>query len=259
MKSLTKRPTLTPTADKVIIDACAAAADAEVNYATKALIAGQLLSEKRHSLMTCHDGKSSWTDKNKPDHQQFGLWLSTHGIPQRTAYRWMECAERVLRLHSGATMDQEWQPYLDVESQVIPYSQVLTLPEADLPERARTLRQNVFEFMEHKSLGEAARAALDGHSPGKRITLAGNGLSKGGTHDHDDRKAFDKFATVKLQHLTTFFDRELTTAQQGRIAAAFEAAMERWPTWILEVIRNKAAAELKASAIERATHNGGRQ
>jgi hypothetical protein len=47
----------------------------------------------------------------------------------------------------------------------------------------------LFDFMENKSLGEAARAAFAGDSPGHRISRAATGHSHGGRHDGlaDDR------------------------------------------------------------------------
>lgn len=218
-----------PTLDDArVIEACRAAAEAEVGYAMAAMIAGQLLIEKRHSLqMTSHDGKSSWTDRTKPESAQFGAWLETSGIARNTAYRWMDCAERVLRLHLGLTLGDDYVPFIEIGGQVVPHSQVLTMPEAELPEAARKLRQDVFDFMEDKTLGEAARAAFGGDSPSHRITRAGGGRLRGGTHASDDRKSFHKFVAKKLKEIDSHLAHwdSMTPVQRAEITSVVVAAM----------------------------------
>lgn len=224
----TRKSTITPH-DQHIVRACQEAATAEVNCALKSLTAGQLLIEKRHDLeITSHGGKS-WhkNDHNKPDASQFGIWLESVGIPRATAYRWMDCADRVMRCHLGVSLSDEMLPFIEVEGTQLPHSHLLTLPADELPDAARELRQRLFDFMEHKSLGEAARAAFAGDAPGHRISRAGNGQSRGGTTDRDDRKAFHQFVIVKLQQIDTHLAhwKKMTPLQRTEITTALVAAL----------------------------------
>ena len=213
--------------DEAIISACQEAASAEVNYALKALFAGQLLIEKRHALaITCHGGKSyAMRDHTKPESAQFGKWLESVVIASRTAYRWIDCTERVMRHHLGLTMGDDLPAAIEIEGVAMPLSQVLMLPEARLPAAARKLHQDVFDFMQDKSLGEAARAAFGGDSAASRITRAANGKTRGGTHDADDRKDWPKFVGVSLKTLNSHVSHwdSMSAVQRAEITSGLVA------------------------------------
>ena len=229
MKHPTKYAPSSPAtiSDEAILHACAAAATAEVDYALKALFAGQLLIEKRHALArSCHDGKSFHKhDGTKPEAAQFGKWLESVGIASRTAYRWIDCTERVMRHHLGLTMGDDLPVALEIEGVALPLSEVLMLPEAQLPAQARKLHQDVFDFMQDKSLGEAARAAFGGDSAASRITRAANGKSKGGTHDADDRRDWPKFVGVTLKTLNSHVSHwdSMSAVQRAEITSGLVA------------------------------------
>lgn len=237
-----------------VIDACRVAKSAGEDYALKALIAGQLLLEYRASL--CHDGKPSPNGRNQHSGGDgFGQWIEQQGVAERTAYRWMEAAERVCRAQLGIPLAKPFTPVIELEGGgTISLSAALTKAEGQLPAEALRFRQGVFEFMADHTLGEAARAVFDGESDAKRITLAAGGKTKGGTKG-EDRKAFDEFAKTKLKHLSTFLGHKLTVNQKAQIVAAFDQALEQWPRWMIEGLAEKCRKELKLDEADRVARN----
>ena len=229
-----------------VLHACREAVAAGRTAAMKMLIAGQMLLEHREEMMTCHSGKSlAWANKNKPESDQFGLWLESNGIASRTAYRWMDAAERIGRAQLGIAMSEDYRPVIEIEgAQSMSLSAALTLPEAELPPRALEFRQGLLDFMADKSLSEAVASVLDGESPAHRITRASGGKAHGGTRG-EDRKAFEKFTEQKLKHLTTFFGAKLHVNQKSAILVEFNGALEKWPRWLVEGIADKCRTELK--------------
>jgi hypothetical protein len=220
-----------------ILQAYREAIAAQVNYALKALICGQLMLEYRAALqMTSHREKSSaltnsslsyhnWTDRTKPRDQQFIAWLSSRDIAVPTAYRWMEAADRVSRLQLGLLMSDELPSHIEVEGTRVPLSVALTAPEAELPEAALKYRQDVSNFMADKTLAEACSAALDGESPAHRITRAADGKRKGGA-GQPDRKDWPEFVFRKFGELAehlSHWDR-MSAGQKAEILGAVKAA-----------------------------------
>lgn len=240
--------------EQQVIAACREAAQQGQDYALKALIAGQLLIEHRASL--CHDGKPSPNGRNQhSEGEAFGAWIEKQGIAARTAYRWMDAAERVSRAQLGIALHKPFSSVIEIEGGgAMALSQALTLPEAKLPEAALEYRQGVLDFMADHTLGEAARAVFDGESDGKRITLAAGGKKKGG--QGGDRKAFDEFAKTKLKHLTTFLNQKLTVNQKAQIVAAFDRSLEQWPRWMIEALAEKCRTETKLSDAQRKEREG---
>jgi hypothetical protein len=237
MKTLTLTSTIS---EQHVIAACQAAAKAERDYATKAVVAGILLLEYRDHLRTahCEPGRSNAVLKHNqhtlPEHN-FTLWVETQGIPISTAKRWMNAAERVARLQMGLTLAADFRPSIDVEGVVVPLSAALTAPEAELPDQALSFRQGFFDFLEDKTLAEATRAAVDGESPAHRITRAGAGKTKGG-HAGEDRKDWPTFIAEKLSdvssHLKHF--RKFSGPQKDLAYEHLHRAVEQWPTPVLE-------------------------
>lgn len=243
MKSIQIVPKSSPVlhSDAEIISACRSAIEAEINYAFKALVAGQLLIEKRTSLaMTSHSGKSyQKTDRTKPEDAQFGLWLKASGLPNSTAYRWIDCTERIMGFHQIGDSN-----YIDIEGSPVLISQVLTLPEDRLSADALDLRQSVFAFMADKSLGAAVRAAIGGDSPAHRITRAGNGKLKGGTNI-EDRADYPEYIRRALSALSAHlaghgknhearWAKTMTPLQRQQIMDSFSTAIIKWPTPLIE-------------------------
>jgi hypothetical protein len=232
--------------------------DAIQSIVQKAVIVGQLLIEQRDAMMTCHRGKSSeWNDKNKPDNDQFGKWLSTNcpAIPQRTAYRWMELADRVSRVIRGIGVGLPTSQCIDIEGVEMPLSQALTAPVEDLPEQAREYRQAMFDFVDGKTMKDCLAAVLVEGDEVHRVSRAGNGKAKGGTRG-EDRKDYATFAARKIAHLTTFLEANLDQVQQAKIIASFDAGIQVWPRWLLTAIAKSAASELKRPEADRAQGKG---
>lgn len=240
------RPTRPPGAKRIL----AAYEDAQRAGETavqKALICGQLLIEQREAMSFCHDGKNlPWQGRKKPEADQFVVWLADNcpAIPERTAYRWMKAAERsfaVLKLPH----------HFDIEAEVIALSSILTMPRAELSASAAKAQQLWLDFTADKSLADCLRDVIDGESPDHRIARAYNGKYANHSGGGGDRKEFEKFAALKLRHLTTFLRAKLHTNQKGLIVSAFNAALEAWPRWALEALSDKCRAELKLSDEER--------
>ena len=160
------------------------------------------------------------------------------------------------RAQLGIAMSEDFRPVIDIAGHdSVPMSLALTAEAKDLPKAARDFRQSIFDFMADHTLSEALLAVADGESDGKRITLAKGGKAKGGKGS-GDRKAFDQFAKTKLQHLTTFFRHKLNVNQKALIVAAFAAALELWPRWLLEALAEKCRTELKLTEQQRADRQG---
>lgn len=251
----TKSIQLAAPKESAVLAACENAKRLGGEYAFACLIAGQLLCEHRAAMqMTSHDGKS-WNDRTKKEADQFGKWLEKHGVASSTAYRWMDCAERVVRAQLGLSASADVPEFIDVGGESVRLSDALTASEKALSGKALKFKQDVFDFMADKTLTQALAACVDGESDPKRITLAAGGKKHGGSRG-EDRKAFDKFTANKLKHLTTFFRHKLNANQKGMIIAAFNAALELWPRWLLEAIAEKCRTELKLSDHERDNRKG---
>lgn len=244
--------TLAAPTEARVLAACREAENALQGASLKCLIAGQLLLEHREALSSSHDGKNlAWQGKKKAESDKFSTWIEKHGLSKSTAYRWMEVAERVGRLQLDVPMAYDFKPVIEVGGESVALSLCLTAPEKELTGKALKFRQDVFDFMADKTLSEALNACVDGESDPKRITLAGKGKKTGGSRG-EDRKAFEKFTSTKLKHLTTFFGKKLHVNQRALIIAAFNSALELWPRWLLEALADKCKSELKLSDHDRA-------
>jgi hypothetical protein len=231
-------------AEKRVIGACREALKAEADYAFKAVTAGLLLMEFRHVLSPLPHCGATGRFQAKTEENGWRKWLAAHSIAKTTADRWMLAAERVARLQLGVRMDMELPGAIDVEGVLIPLSQALTAPEAELPERALQFRQGVFDFMRDKTLSEAMVAAIDGESPAHRITRAGAGKMKGGAGG--DRKDWPAFIAEKLSDVTGHLKhwRGMSSTQKESVEETLRRVMERWPTPVLEHVRKVAVYQL---------------
>lgn len=240
-----------------MLAACAAAATAEYDYVLKVVIAGQMLREYRDEMArVCHSGKPSINGRNQhSEGDNFSSWLEANGVASRTAYRWMDLADRVARLGLGINAHRDYATVIEIDGAPVALSQVLLTPEKELAGAALKFQQGVLAFMEDKTLSEAMRAVADGASAGKRVTLAAGGMTKGGTRG-EDRKAFDIFTKQKLGNLTTYLGHKLTVNQKSAIVTAFGAALEVWPRWVLEALAEKCRTELKRSDADRIDREG---
>lgn len=246
------------TSEQSVLSACQDAMHAEHDYATKAVIAGMLLSEFRHSLArSCHSGNSVANaafkhNQNTPKQDLFLPWLNSHGIAQRTAYRWMNAAERVARHQLRLPAAALFSPFIDIQGEQVPLSRALLAstpsdgdPGSYLPPKLAEFRQSFFDFMSDKTLAEATRAAVDGESPAHRITRAASGKSDGGTTG-EDRKAWHTFIAEKLSDISSHLKhwRSFTTPQKECTQEALLNAVEKWPTPVLEHLQKAIKLEL---------------
>ena len=92
----------------------------------------------------------------------------------------MQAAERAARIGLHLVSADIFAPVIEIEGISIPLSQALTAPEAELPPRALEFKQAFFDFMADKTISEAARAVVDGESPGGRLSRAAGGKNQGG-------------------------------------------------------------------------------
>ena len=234
----------------IVLDAL----DASFHAGQKCLLAGYFLGEQKARLgRTSHDEKSSVHGRNQhSDEPGWLAWLAANipEISQPTAYRWMSAAATVAialkmrppgeALPAGSDMD--------VASEVLPISRLLTMPEAEVPEASRKMRQDWFDFTAHKTIKECLSGVLIDGEPEAGMKRAVNGKGLGGA-GRQDRKEFGKFFARALGIATSQValttrdretdqarwagDRELPAAEQaaacaGAVALA-EACRGAWP------------------------------
>ncbi len=207
----------------------------------KAFIAGLLLLEE-------HDERvGSRANQHSADDDKFGLWIESTfpEVSRRTAYNWMKAAANLTRC-SGVG------PILEVEGKTVALSNLLTMPEAELSDDARTYRQQWFDFTKDVTIKDAMDGVFAGGDKEHRITRAFNGKNAKGSGGSGNRKNFPGFTAVKLRHITTFVTKKLTANEQSRISSAFSASLQKWPAWLLKEMAETIKAELKLSEEERA-------
>jgi hypothetical protein len=208
----------------------------------KTFVCGLMLCEQRDRIA----GAQSF-DRTKPEDSKFKFWLEKY-CPQlavRTAYAWMDYAERICLVQAKLAGPLQ-----------IPLSTALTAPEKELTPEALEWKQGLFEFMKGKTMKEAVAAcAVDGDEP-HRITRAYNGKYAKGAGSGGNRKNFPAFTAQKLRHITTFLGHKLTPVEQGKITASFDAAVQKWPRWMVERLAEMAKRELKLSEEERVGRTG---
>jgi hypothetical protein len=179
------------------------------------MICGQLLAEQRAAMSFCHDGKSSTARNQHSKGNHFTDWLADHcpEIGERTAYRWMELAERC----AGAV---ELGQALSIGNSVdgiehLPLSHILTAPLEELPEAAREARQLLFDFTSGKTMKECLAGVVVEGDDAHRITRAHNGANAKQTKG-DARKDYPLFTAVKLKDISSHlsgWDRKSDTAK----------------------------------------------
>lgn len=231
------------------------------DYTFRAVLAGSLLVEFRVELSdvarvqlpqannrntlnrngnsrVCHSGKPSINGRNQHSAEEgFLAWLSRHGLCQRTAYRWMEAAERVCRKVLGLSMADPL-PTVPGEAIAVPISMALSAPESELTFDALEFRRAVIEFLADKTLGEATLAAVDGEAEGSRVTRAAAGREAHRAAGAKERKAFSLYAGTALSDAAASIGARvdkrgghwdaLTAAQRSdtlRYLQLFEAAL----------------------------------
>ncbi|MGO8699627.1 MAG: hypothetical protein ACLQVY_18160 [Limisphaerales bacterium] len=220
---------------------------------TKCIIAGQMLTEKRQQLTSCHDGRKISIDDRGADQRGnsgvcpdpvFEDWLKSvcPFISERTAYRWMKAARRVmfilLELHGGkvAAIDLEGKPInpitIDLEGNPIKIylegnrfflSDILSRPEADCSDAMLKIREALDTFLADKTLSEATASVIDGEDEAHRITRAANGKLKGGKPHN--RLDYARFVATHFEAMSGIFQKwdEFITEQPEEHAKMAEA------------------------------------
>ena len=206
----------------------------------KCLIAGQMLNEVQSSL----------------PHGQFQQWLQKHfpQIPDRTARRWALASANIIKVLPSAPVDIE-------------VSLLLSSPDQELTQPQKEYKQAWFDLTNGKTIKECITGSfVEGEDPA-HLGRVLNGKVKGGVGKQKDRKAFEKFAATKLQHLTTFLTsqkksrltgkkhvvgwRKLSPVQQSNIGTAFSLFLESAPPWLLELLADKIKTEAKLNDAQR--------
>lgn len=220
----------------------------------KALVIGQMLREQREAVC----GKKQHNQHTSGD-AQFSSWLVENcTIPTRTAYRWMEVAERSISACLLASLGkaQIEAGAIEVETVVIPFSQMMTATDAELPQSALAARQLLFDFVGDKTMKECLALVVVEGKEAHSITRAHNGRNAKGAGGSGDRKAYGQFMGVKWKHIVTFANSTMATSEKAKAIVATELGLEKCPRWYVEIINQKTAKELKLDDATRAARDG---
>lgn len=155
----------------------------------RALVCGQMLAEQR-DFLGAGPGRRIGDDS-----ESFDAWMEREcpEIPRRTAFRWMQAAESVVR-HLPSPL-----PEID-----IPISDVLTRPEADLTEEQAIARQMLMEFVEDKTINECIKGIVhEGDGDNGRLNRAAAGKFSAKAGGSGDRKDWPKFVATHLRQTAT--------------------------------------------------------
>ncbi|HEX3717499.1 MAG TPA: hypothetical protein VH595_05980 [Verrucomicrobiae bacterium] len=145
------------------------------------------MNERRERMSSCQRGKSlAWHDGTKDDSQKFLVWLAKNcpKIPERTAYRFMEIAEKVL-LHLGIAAMEGMR-----------VSEMLT----DLGSPASA---SILGYISGKTMRACLAGVVIEGDETTRLVRAQNGKHKGGTNAHDNRRDYPKFIIRHFKSIST--------------------------------------------------------
>lgn len=189
----------------------------------RGILLGSLLAEKKSRLEAEGYGQwSGWLKKNLPE-------LSD------------ETARRYIRLAEVAQMKALGDTAIDV-----PFSRLLSAPESDLSAPALTARQMVFEWSSDKTIKDALGEVVVGGDEPHRVVRAHNGKQHGG-YAGEDRKDIPKFVAVHLSDISSHLGnwKKLKPAQIESLQTSFALAVDKWPTPLLETLRDAIKETLK--------------
>jgi hypothetical protein len=230
----------------------------------KAIIAGQMLIERRQVLFYEHSYlpyREALEKAVQPD-PTFEAWYMTV-CPfhcRRTANRWMAAAGRVMCFLLEE--DRRFPPSaMEIDGEKLPISFVLTAPEADCTPAMLDFREKFKTFLADKTLANAAATVIDGESEAHRITRAANGKLKRYAGGSGDRKDYPRFIARALSNITSFLSvkkngkivgfRNLDSDQRARVLAAFDVAISSLPDWVMDHNRAVLLRESKIPEIQR--------
>ena len=213
-----------------------------------AIVVGQLLLEQKAFVSPlCHDGTTGKFSGKKGS--SFDEWLDQNcpQIPRRTAFRWMDLADRVSRVIRRIGVGLPCSQTLELSTgETIPISMALTQPPEELPETALQYRNDVLEFVSGKTMKDCLAAVIVEGDETHRISRAGNGQVTGGTRG-EDRKDYPSFVEKKIGHITHFVEATSEEVAQARIIASFDTALSVWPDWLVAAIAKSAVKAARAS------------
>lgn len=202
MKSLIKSPTAHP-AVTLNIPRIRAAVDAALvateNARQKCLVAGQMLNEVQSHL----------------PHGEFQHWIEKHlhHVPYVTAARWARAAGNILKALPEVT--------IEVESEAISVSEILSTPDDELSAAARKYKQSWFDFTGKKTIKECLNGVFVDGDEAHRVDRAVNGMTKGGVGKQTDRKDWPLFVAVKLSDIGAHL------RHHGRMSAVQKSELEQ--------------------------------
>ena len=178
-----------------------------------AISCGQMLLEKSSAMNQSHRGTGSNFDPNKPDSENFNLFLREKcpEISRTTAYRWMDISFRILS-------------YLELTGEgEIPLSKLLQEPDS-------AQRNALDTYLANKpTMREALAGVVVEGDDASRLTRAQNGAAHGGFNG-EDRKDFPLFVGKHLLAINANLEkwdqfRTERPAQFQEIAANFRAVI----------------------------------
>ncbi len=235
---------------------------APANTTLRTAVLAALSSVENAKQLCMMAGQMLLDEKATMDHGDFQQHIAKT-IPEvhyDTCRVWMRAAGNIVKALPAVD-------FVDVE--VISISQILSSPEEKLTPDQRIYKQAWLDFTADKSIRQCLDSVTIYGSPAHNVDRAVNGKTKGGkgSENAPDRKAFEKFTATKLGHITTFLTitkksaasgkkqivgwRQLSPVQQNAIGAAFTASLQKWPTWLLEILADKIKTESKLGDAER--------
>ena len=221
------------------------------NSTLRTAIVAALSSVENAKQLCMMAGQMLLDEKATMEHGDFQAHIAklVPEVSYETCRVWMRAAANIVKA----------LPTVDVET--VSISQILSTPDADLPAEALRYKQAWLDFTADKSIRQCLDSVTVYGDAAHRVDRAVNGKTKGGkgSENAPDRKAFEKFTATKLGHITTFLTvqkksaasgkkqiigwRQLSPVQQNAIGAAFTQSLEKWPTWLLEILADKIKTE----------------
>lgn len=180
------------------------AIDAVEHATQKCLTAGQLLNDYKEKV-----GFGSFMEWRREAFPK---------ISDDRFERWMRAAANVARALPA--------PAIDVTSEVIPLSEIISTPDDELPAAALQWKQQWFEFTADKTIKECMEGVCVEGDEAHRADRAINGKTKGGAGG--DRKDFPLFVAVKLKDMGAHFSHweAMTQAQKAEVITNLSAAIK---------------------------------
>ena len=234
---------------------------APANSHLRAAVLAALSAVENAKQLCMMAGQMLLDEKARLEHGDFDAFVA-QTIPEvsvQTCRVWMRAAGNIVKALPEAVVDVE----------TVSISQILSKPDAELTPAQRKYKQAWFDFTADKSIRQCLDSVTIYGEPAHNVDRAVNGKTKGGKGSDaaPDRKAFEKFTATKLGHITTFLTvqkksaasgrkqimgpRTLSPVQQNAIGAAFTHSLEKWPTWLLEILADKIKTESRMSDAER--------